>query len=174
MHGRKSLPRSVCVLIVLAQSTEQLSVKADRLTCGQRHHTSICNNSSTDGLLLTTQPESSNKVIYPVVVVEVEGVQCRALLDTGAGRSYASAALLDLVKSRPRQSQVRTIEMMLGIQTKRVELFSLKVEILKKDFSLEVEVARVERPKLLEIDNPGYSEILRGYSPLLARSRDGR
>ena len=50
--------------------------------------------------------------------------------------------------------------MMLGVQTKRVELSLSKVESLKKDFSLEVEVTRVEKPKLLEIDNPGYSEIL--------------
>ena len=114
----------------------------------------------SDRWFLTAQPEISNKVIYPVVVVEVGGIQCRALLDTGAGSSYASAALLNVVKSRPRQSQVRTIEMMLGVQTKRVELSLSKVESLKKDFSLEVEVTRVEKPKLLEIDNPGYSEIL--------------
>ena len=113
-------------------------------TCGERHHTSICNNSSTgrslltaqpersnnpssDRWFLTAQPEISNKVIYPVVVVEVGGIQCRALLDTGAGSSYASAALLDVVKSCPCQSKVRTIEMTLGVQTKRVELSLLKV-----------------------------------------------
>ena len=34
------------------------------------------------------------RVVYPVVVVEVAGVKCRALRDCGAGSSYASAALL--------------------------------------------------------------------------------
>ena len=34
-------------------------------------------------------------VTYPVVVVNVEGIKCRALLDTGAGSSYASSALLE-------------------------------------------------------------------------------
>ena len=34
-------------------------------------------------------------VTYPAVVVSVGGIQCRALLDSGAGSSYASAALLD-------------------------------------------------------------------------------
>ena len=37
-------------------------------------------------------------MIYPVVVVEVEGIKCRVLLDTGAGSSYASAALLEHFK----------------------------------------------------------------------------
>ena len=31
---------------------------------------------------------------------------------------------------------------------------------------MEVEVTRVEKPKLLEIDNLGYSEILQKYSHL--------
>ena len=34
-------------------------------------------------------------VVYPVVIVQVEGVKCQVLLDTAAGSSYASAALLD-------------------------------------------------------------------------------
>ena len=34
-------------------------------------------------------------VVYPVVVMEVEGIRCRALLDTGAGSSYALASLIE-------------------------------------------------------------------------------
>ena len=33
-------------------------------------------------------------VVYPEVVVEVEGMNCRALLNMGVGSSYASASLL--------------------------------------------------------------------------------
>lgn len=40
------------------------------------------------------------RVTYPVVVVQVEGIKCRALLDTGAGNSYLSAALLDRIPSQ--------------------------------------------------------------------------
>ena len=39
-------------------------------------------------------------VIYPVVVIEVQGVKCRALPDSGAGSSYASAAFIDRLKIR--------------------------------------------------------------------------
>ena len=38
------------------------------------------------------RPEDS-EVIYPVVQIEVEGIQTQALLDSGAGSSYASAKL---------------------------------------------------------------------------------
>ena len=34
-------------------------------------------------------------VIHPVVVVKVNNIMCQSSLDTGAGSSYASAALLD-------------------------------------------------------------------------------
>ena len=37
-------------------------------------------------------------VTYPVVVVNVEGIKCRALLDTRAGSSFASSTLLKRLK----------------------------------------------------------------------------
>ena len=42
---------------------------------------------------LLTATGKNGHVVYPVVIVRVEGVLCHALLDTGAGSSYASAAL---------------------------------------------------------------------------------
>ena len=58
-----------------------------------RHHTSICDRLGEQLMIATSVADSA--VIHPVAVVEVQGVKCRALLDTGAGSSYASAALLD-------------------------------------------------------------------------------
>ena len=49
---------------------------------------------------MTATSLGKSTVIYPVVVVEVQGVKCRALPDTGAGSSYASAALIDRLKIR--------------------------------------------------------------------------
>ena len=42
-----------------------------------------------------------DKVVYPVVVVKVGGIECRALLDSGASSCYASAKLLDLLGKQP-------------------------------------------------------------------------
>lgn len=44
-----------------------------------------------------------DKVIYPVVVVKVGGIECCALLDSGASSCYASAKLLDLLGKQPTE-----------------------------------------------------------------------
>ena len=48
---------------------------------------------------MTATSLGKSTVIYPVVV-EVQEVKCRALLDTDAGNSNASAALVDSLKIR--------------------------------------------------------------------------
>ena len=45
--------------------------------CNEKHHISICKKGSN--MLLTT---NTSHVTYPVVVIEVEGVKCRALIDS--------------------------------------------------------------------------------------------
>ena len=73
--------------------------------CQKKHHTSICDRLGEQ--LMTATSARKTAVIHLVVVVKVQGVRCRALLDTGAGSSYASAALLKLLKVRPYQREVR-------------------------------------------------------------------
>ena len=43
-------------------------------------------------MMLTTETQH---MAYPVAVVKVNGLKCRALLDIGAGSSYASASLIN-------------------------------------------------------------------------------
>ena len=78
--------------------------------CGRRHQTSLC---SKNEHLMTAKNAGNTAVIYPVVVVEVEGVMCQALLDTGAGSLYASAVLLDQLPKQGKRKGTRQIEMML-------------------------------------------------------------
>ena len=49
---------------------------------------------------MTATSLGKSTVIYPVVVVEVQEVKCLALLDTDAGNSNASEALIDSLKIR--------------------------------------------------------------------------
>ena len=76
--------------------------------------------------------------MYPVVVVSVEGVKCRALLDTGSGNSYALAALIDLLPKRGIRKEVRHVEMMLGSVTKEMELSTVHVEDVNGEFGMDV------------------------------------
>ena len=100
-------------------------------------------------------------MVYPVVNVNVEGIECRALLDTGAGSSYASAALLDRLPKRSQSKEVRKIEMMLGSSTREVCLSKINVESVNGKEKLEVEVTRVERGTLFTVDNPHYPDLFR-------------
>ena len=115
---------------------------------------------------MTATSLGNSTVIYPVVIVEVQGVKCRALLDTGAGSSYASAALIDHLKVRPHQREVREIEMMMGVVTKPVELFNIKISSLKRDFTVNTEVTKVHKRELLSLENPRYKQCLDKYEHL--------
>ena len=59
--------------------------------CNAKHHSSVCAKKS-GGILLDTGEVG---VVYPVVTVKVEGVTCRALLDTGSGSIYVSNRLIE-------------------------------------------------------------------------------
>ena len=56
---------------------------------------------------MTATQIGDGPVVYPVVVVEVAEIKCRALLDSGAGSSYASAALRDRIGAKLRHSGFR-------------------------------------------------------------------
>jgi len=57
---------------------------------------------STTRLFLTGDHEGS-----------VNGIECKALLDTGAESSYVSAALVEWLNKRPTRGKPKQIEMML-------------------------------------------------------------
>ena len=50
----------------------------------------------TEGVLTAHQPENK-EVVYPIILVEIDGIKTHALLDTGAGSSYASNKLINLL-----------------------------------------------------------------------------
>ena len=45
------------------------------------------------------------QVVYPVVLVEVDGISCRVLLDTGAGSSYALTTLINKLNRKPDRKE---------------------------------------------------------------------
>ena len=100
------------------------------------------------------------------VVVNVEGIKCRALLDTGAGSSYASAALFDGLRKRPIRKELRRIEMMVQSTHQMIELHKLKISSLDESFQLETEVTKVNRSKFLSLGNPKYEEKIKRFSHL--------
>ena len=104
--------------------------------CQCKHHSSICDqtNNASVGRFLTAQDKGPGKVIYPVVMVEVNGIKCRAHLDTGAGSSYASSSILDHLHIRPLCEEFRRIEMMLGSANKAIGVYGVTIHSLDGNF----------------------------------------
>ena len=130
--------------------------------CSGRHHTSICDRESQQMLLATGE----GAVIYPVVVVNVNGITCRALLDTGAGSPYASAALIKRLGKEPARTQHKRIDMMMCSTTQKIEQYDVKISSIRGTFEMATTVSKVDKGVLLSVPNPGYAEKLNKYPHL--------
>ena len=106
--------------------------------CNRRHHTSICeqyndkhDDKSVQDEARDTNSSGGKKVmpdgpcvegILPVVLVKVNEVMCRALIDSGAGSSYASAKLINALEVKPSEIKSQRIDMLMTSQTKKIEI----------------------------------------------------
>ena len=130
--------------------------------CNGRHHTSICDRESQQMLLATGQ----GVVTYPVVVVDVDGIKCRALLDTGAGRSYTSAALINQPRKQPSRMEHKRIDMMMFSTNQKIYQYDVKISSIVGDFTMAASVSKVDRSVLLTIPNPRYADKIHQYPHL--------
>ena len=136
--------------------------------CAKRHHTSICNSPKkavAEGFMSAHGKEDS-QVVYPTVIIEVDGIKVRALLDTGSGSSYASSKLIDALKKRPKEVQTKRVEMTLGSTTTKLEIYPVTITAVDGQLFMEVELTKVHKPQLMEIDNPNHEQLLKRYSHL--------
>ena len=132
--------------------------------CNSRHHTTICEKGDVSSTpTLTTQDK---QVIHPTVIVKVNGIKCRALLDTGAGSAYASATIIDKINKRPVRTEYRNIEMMMHTTTKHVKIYQVEVSDVEGNHSINVEVSKVDKSVLISIPNPNYQSLCMEYDHL--------
>ena len=161
-------------IVDIGESTKVLSVKRRCFNCtGEKHMhrasecnvinvnvdtiTSICDKANPSRVMY--QPNQRN-VIYSVVVVEVEGVRCRALLDTGSGNSYVTSTLMTLIKNKPIRQEIKTIEMMLHTTTEKINIYDVSITDVNKKLTMSSEVSCVDRPVLLTLPNPRYEDVI--------------
>ena len=134
--------------------------------CGNRYHTSICNRVPSNNQMMLVTGDNEGSVIYPVVVVVVDGIKCRALLDTGAGSSYASAALVERLNKLPTHVEHKQIEMMLCSTIQKVRSYTVKVASVDGRFEMTTKVNKVDKGVLLTVSNPRYEELITKYPHL--------
>lgn len=149
------------------RASECKSVSKCRL-CNRRHHTSICDAPKVDEheIVKTAHTGGDGEVIYSVVLVDIDGIKTHALLDTGAGSSYASSSLTNALKKKPKAVKTKRIEMMLGSTTTRVEIYATNIKSLDQKFELGIEVSKVDKPELMTLPNPNYNHLLEKYKYL--------
>ena len=136
--------------------------------CKRRHHSSICEqrDQSTGKTKKLLTDGAAGQGIFPVIVVKVNGVMCRALIDSGAGGSYASAKLIKLIDKKPSETKLQPIDMLMGSRTGRMEFYDVEVSSLDGNYKMNVKLAKVEKPELISINNPCYEKLIRKYNHL--------
>ena len=104
--------------------------------CKGKNHTSICNDRNKEKEQETSNKSSGEQplflandfqVVYPVVVVNVDGIKCRAWRDTGAGSSYIFSYLANRLKNNPSQKDYKQIQTMLYTTAAKVEVYEVEV-----------------------------------------------
>ena len=68
-------------------------------TCNEAHYSSICSKPYPSVPTMSSIDQGDAALL--VVVILVDGVKCRTLLDTGAGSSYESAGLMNQSEKKP-------------------------------------------------------------------------
>ena len=66
---------------------------------------------------------------YRIAVIEVEGVKCRALIDTGAGSSYVSSKLISRLNKKPIHKESKHIETLMHPVVQNIAIHELQLEI---------------------------------------------
>ena len=85
--------------------------------------------------------------MYPVTIIKVNDIKCRALVDTAYGSSYASEAIIDLLKINLIWKEYKTIEKLTNATTKNLEIYSAKIQDLKNKFTFTTKLNKLKREK---------------------------
>ena len=114
--------------------------------------------------MITSQGEG---VCLSVVIVKVNNIMCRALLDTGSSSSYISSYLVELRKIKPAETVPRSLKTIVGLVTNNnVEIYDVDISDTNNKTVLPVSVTKIDRREILTAENPNYPEVLAKYPHL--------
>ena len=121
-----------------------------RRRCNGKHNNSICDKLSNQLMLAIGEGRAQ----YPVVVVEVDGIRCSALLNIEAGSSDASAVLISKRNRKPDRRKYKRIEMMITWTNQKIEMHKVQVSAIERVLSLPTTQSKKDIGTLLTILNP--------------------
>ena len=91
---------------------------------------------------------------------------CRALVDTGAGSSQISLRLISRLNKKPIRKESKRIETLMHSVVQKTVIYDLQIRDTNHEFTLKIELNKVEKEVLLEIHKPNYSEMQKKYAHL--------
>jgi hypothetical protein len=69
-----------------------------------------------------------------------------------------------MIAEQPSKAKLQHIDMLMGSKTARMEYYDTKISALGGSYKMNVKLAKVEKPELLNIINPGYEQLERKYN----------
>ena len=81
-------------------------------------------NENRQDVALNTN-EKSTSVTYPVFIISVDAIKCRALLDTGAKNSYILSTIVSKLNKQPVRRDTKKIDMMLCTGNSRLSICNM-------------------------------------------------
>ncbi|CAB3994932.1 Hypothetical predicted protein [Paramuricea clavata] len=112
---------------------------------------------------MTANHVGRSKVVHLVVVVHINGYKFRALMDSSA---TALTTAIDLSGAKVKSTSFRQIAMLMVITTRTMQVYNIQVSSLANNFSLNVNLTKIENRELLSLENPHYSTLIQEYKHL--------
>ena len=110
---------------------------------------------------------SDKKLCFNCTGGKHRATECR-----GAGTSYASKTLLDLIKIKPVRKETRRIDMMMQSVTRRIEVYNVNIASIDEKFNLQAFVSKVDKEILLSLPNPKYDSMISKFEHLKGMNMD--
>jgi hypothetical protein len=71
-----------------------------------------------------------------------------------------------MIDEKPSKAKLQHIDMLMGSKTACMEYYDTKISALGGSYKMNVKLAKVQKPELLNIINPGYEELEGKYNHL--------
>ncbi len=96
---------------------------------------------------------ATKETIHPTIVVVAGGEKFRALLDTGAGSSFASSTFIKHLGIRPTKWENKSIEIMTDTVNQKMPSYNVTLKSTDGKQSLDLKVNKLDRPVLTTLSN---------------------
>ena len=110
------------------------------------HCASTTNHKKTPATEIKRQKEVSlgeKSICYPILIVNTNRIQCTDLVDTGAGSSNASAALINRIGTSLVRRETKQMEMLLRNTLRKIEVRNFTISNQDGFFKLNVDIHKV-------------------------------